>query len=902
VAESFDDFADLEVKISAEGAKAGAAQFVSAIRDMSSASAAFAAHMTQMTGNAAKDFELMRSGAYSASNALGDLANKSKAATASLSTGINGARDSVLSLKTALVGLASSQVASSLVGTIATFEQLKTSLVTVEKSVDGASAKFKELQGFAKDTPFSVEESVKAYQRLASAGLKPTIAEMRVYGDLVAAKPGKDMLQFSEALADSLRGEFVRMKEFDIGMSKHGDNVKLVYGDMALEVKNSSSEIEAALQKISKANFAGGMERQSKTLAGQWSTLKDSAANLAMEIGEAGLLDAMKGVVSEMTSATSGSSSMAHEIGSVLGEAVRGTAASAKFLVDHLSELGAVLTGVMAYSATSWFVAAAASAGSFSSMMGVATMSVGAFGTAMYAATVANPFFWVAAGIAGFVEIIAHWDYISDAVSNWTPPTWAEGNKPSAERAASMQESFGTDQHGTAYYEHYGEVIEDAGNKIEITAAQQAAFNDLVNKGITFVNDYKAALDRQAEATAANVKYIEQYGVASFAVKELGDKISSTASVAATAVGPMGDFVDSIIGQDGATAGKIKQVSGEVGGFLSGLGASFASVGGTIKDAVVTELGKASGTTKDLADHTKNFHDESDAALLAWLEIPKSIRDANAALSELNGPQKPGSAYTGSQADKSTSDLLGLRDSVSNMPDLIGNLQKDLGSAGGASIADYFVEGEEQAKASAANISNVDTDLLKSMEAAEAASLERRKQMMADWGSFASDAVGKFSDTFIAALNGQEHAWRDFVIQLTAQAAQLALTQGFSEGGSLSGLFKGGGVSAAVHHSGGIVGSGGSYRSVSPSVFMGATRYHTGGYAGLKPDEIPAILQRGERVQSKREVAQGGLSGRGNRHYAININLHGVSDGNSLNRSLPMLTRRLRQIVRDDNE
>jgi len=37
--------------------------------------------------------------------------------------------------------------------------------------------------------------------------------------------------------------------------------------------------------------------------------------------------------------------------------------------------------------------------------------------------------------------------------------------------------------------------------------------------------------------------------------------------------------------------------------------------------------------------------------------------------------------------------------------------------------------------------------------------------------------------------------------------------------------------------------------------FAGAPRMHARGWAGLKPDEVPAILQRGERVLSRREAA-----------------------------------------------
>ena len=47
-------------------------------------------------------------------------------------------------------------------------------------------------------------------------------------------------------------------------------------------------------------------------------------------------------------------------------------------------------------------------------------------------------------------------------------------------------------------------------------------------------------------------------------------------------------------------------------------------------------------------------------------------------------------------------------------------------------------------------------------------------------------------------------------------------------------------------------------RSVPSSLFAGAQRFHSGGWPGLASDEVPAILQRGERVLSRREVAAGG--------------------------------------------
>ena len=42
--------------------------------------------------------------------------------------------------------------------------------------------------------------------------------------------------------------------------------------------------------------------------------------------------------------------------------------------------------------------------------------------------------------------------------------------------------------------------------------------------------------------------------------------------------------------------------------------------------------------------------------------------------------------------------------------------------------------------------------------------------------------------------------------------------------------------------------------TVPTAAFLGAPRMHSGGWAGLAADEVPAILQRGERVLSRDEA------------------------------------------------
>lgn len=58
----------------------------------------------------------------------------------------------------------------------------------------------------------------------------------------------------------------------------------------------------------------------------------------------------------------------------------------------------------------------------------------------------------------------------------------------------------------------------------------------------------------------------------------------------------------------------------------------------------------------------------------------------------------------------------------------------------------------------------------------------------------------------------------------------------------------------ALFHTGGIVGGGKTAgKKVNPLVFNGAVRYHSGGIAGLAPNEVPAVLQKGEEVLTKND-------------------------------------------------
>ena len=145
---------------------------------------------------------------------------------------------------------------------------------------------------------------------------------------------------------------------------------------------------------------------------------------------------------------------------------------------------------------------------------------------------------------------------------------------------------------------------------------------------------------------------------------------------------------------------------------------------------------------------------------------------------------------------------------------------------------------------------------------------------LADYASKARNIGGDIGSALVGAFTSAENAvgefvktgkldFRDLVTSMIADLAKLA-ARTFILGpiaNALSGALGGaGGVFANILHTGGIVGSPGPGRMVSALAFANAPRMHAGGWAGIKPDEVPAILQKGERVLSRREAAGYGQS------------------------------------------
>jgi hypothetical protein len=98
-------------------------------------------------------------------------------------------------------------------------------------------------------------------------------------------------------------------------------------------------------------------------------------------------------------------------------------------------------------------------------------------------------------------------------------------------------------------------------------------------------------------------------------------------------------------------------------------------------------------------------------------------------------------------------------------------------------------------------------------------------------------------------------------------------------------------IKAAIAHTGGIVGNDNLPTRILPaSVFLDAPRYHSGGMAGgLRGDEVPAVLQRGEMVLTQAQQLAVGTALKG-RAVVINQTIK-TDDPGAFNRSSAQVAR-----------
>ena len=179
----------------------------------------------------------------------------------------------------------------------AEFEQTRIGLENMLGSADKARSVLKDISVFAAETPFEFPELAGSVKQLVAFGFsgEDAISTMKQLGDVSAAigAPIGDLSYLMGTLKTQGRAFTIDIRQFaqrgipiyEYLASTLGKTTQEISG-MIEEGKIGFPEVQAAFKAMTSegGKFHGTMDKQSKSLSGLWSTLKDNIGMAAREI------------------------------------------------------------------------------------------------------------------------------------------------------------------------------------------------------------------------------------------------------------------------------------------------------------------------------------------------------------------------------------------------------------------------------------------------------------------------------------------------------------------------------------------------------------------------------------------------------------------------------------------
>ena len=236
----------------------------------------------------------------------------------------------------ALAAIGAGQILKGIVNQYTAFEKFRTVLAVYTGSQKAANDELKRLDTLSKSLPQTLNDLTEGFVLFKSRGIDTSTEALRAFSNIATANQ-KSMTQLGEAVADALTGEYERLKEFGINVSK--DNGKFtanVVGGQQI-IANSSAELVKKLTALGEVGgkFGKAAEFNNQTLAQSFSNLDGSISRTAIEIGE-NLRPEMKKAVDQLSEWIDKNDELAAKIGVGLGDAVGAVASGITILANNI--------------------------------------------------------------------------------------------------------------------------------------------------------------------------------------------------------------------------------------------------------------------------------------------------------------------------------------------------------------------------------------------------------------------------------------------------------------------------------------------------------------------------------------------------------------------------------------
>ena len=228
-----------------------------------------------------------------------------------MTTGFNRTASSLKSLVAGYIGFtAALATGRAILRAVSDMEQLEARVATLTGSVSAGAAAMKDLTAFASETPFALDQSVRAFARFRSVGISPTITQMRNLGNFASAL-GSDIESAAAAVVQGSFAETERLKSLAVATQVSATEIKLTYDDISRSIQRTGDARQDAgaildfVTELGASRFGTAMADQMETIAGATSNLRDSLQLLAVEIGEGGFREGWSRITAGAAALTS---------------------------------------------------------------------------------------------------------------------------------------------------------------------------------------------------------------------------------------------------------------------------------------------------------------------------------------------------------------------------------------------------------------------------------------------------------------------------------------------------------------------------------------------------------------------------------------------------------------------
>ena len=404
---------------------------------------------------------------------------------------------------TAFAGFAATKGLQSIVNATQRMEGFRTQLTTYLGSQQLANAELKRLSDLAKTLPQDVDELTQAFIIFQRFGIDTSNESMKAFSNIASAN-SKSIVQFGEAVADALTGEFERLKEFGIKVSTENGKYTARIGEDQVAVATSTTLLVEKLKELgAEGGRFGGTTVGPLTMA--LSNFRGAIFETSAALGSGGLGLAIADTVNQLTDLITKNDEASEAFGDRLTKGFLYAKEAAILLFDNIELIAKAFAILIGIKIVTWVAGAVAAFGSFAFTIGKALLPALVFlGKALKATAILalrHPL------IGGIALIVGGIEYLTGAVSGLAEKFGLIGDD-------SMLDSLLDDAKGLAN-QIAGPIINgmdqffNIGQRVD---EQFASIKSRAEKTTEALDEATAAAERQRIAAEAAARAEQQKG------------------------------------------------------------------------------------------------------------------------------------------------------------------------------------------------------------------------------------------------------------------------------------------------------------------------------------------------------------------------------------------------------